>query len=382
MKKVMLIFGTRPEAIKMAPLIKEIEGNENLQCITCVTGQHREMLDQVLNIFDIRPDYDLDIMTKSQTLSSITHTLLPKLDTVIKEEMPDMVIVQGDTTTAFIGALAAFYNKIPVGHVEAGLRTWDKYNPFPEETNRAMITQIADYNFCPSKESYNNLVRESVDLNKLYITGNTVVDAMRYTVVPNYNNDILRWAEDSNLVFLTAHRRENVGNSLDNIFTAINEITKKYNNIKIVYPVHLNPVIKELAHKYFKDNDKIKLIEPLDVVNCHNILKKASFIITDSGGIQEEAVSLGKRVIVLREKTERPEGIETGHLKIVGTDTQNIIKAVDEVVNESKNIYSDYNPYGDGFASKKIVDIIVDELCNKNEIINSNQKVLKITKEN
>jgi len=382
MKKVMLIFGTRPEAIKMAPLIKVVEGNKNLQCITCVTGQHREMLDQVLKVFNIKPNYDLNIMTKDQTLSSITYNLLPKLDNIIKNENPDIVIVQGDTTTAFIGALVAFYNKIPVGHVEAGLRTYDKYNPFPEETNRAMITQIADFHFCPSTYSYSNLIKENVDKNKIYITGNTVVDAMRYTVVPNYNNDILEWAKESDLVFLTAHRRENVGNSLENIFTAINEITKKYDNIKIVYPVHLNPVIKDLASKYFSDNEKIRLIDPLDVVNCHNILKKASFIITDSGGIQEEAVSLGKRVIVLREKTERPEGIETGNLKIVGTNTQNIIKAVDEVVNESKNIYSDYNPYGDGFASKKIVDIIVDELCNKNEIINSNQKVLKITKEN
>lgn len=356
MKKVMLIFGTRPEAIKMAPLIKEINKCDELSSVICVTGQHRQMLDQVLNIFDIIPDYDLNIMTEKQNLNDVTCLILSKLRDIIEKENPDIVLVQGDTTTAFAGALAAFYSKKVIGHIEAGLRTYDKYSPYPEEMNRAMISRLADFHFCPTEENYNNLVKENIDTTKLFITGNTVVDVFKYTIDENYSNEILDWAANDKLIFFTAHRRENMGEYLAYVFKTINSIVHRYSNVKVVYPVHLNPSIRELAYHYFEKNDLVKLVEPLNVIDCHNILKRCSFVITDSGGIQEEAVSLNKRVLVLRDKTERIEGIDSGNLII---DKNNIADYVSKLLTEENiDISNNANVYGDGTASEKIVDIL------------------------
>ena len=364
MIKVMTIFGTRPEAIKMAPLVKELESRDNIESIVCVTAQHREMLDQVLNAFDIKPNYDLNIMKSGQTLSEITSRVLLGLEEIIKKENPNIVLVHGDTSTTFAGALAAFYNQIDIGHVEAGLRTWNKYSPFPEEMNRQMVDRITDMYFAPTNTSKENLLKESIDQSKIYVTGNTAIDAMKTTVRNNYNHEVLDWIGNDRMILLTAHRRENLGEPMKNIFKAVKKIIDEFDDVKVVYPIHLNPKVREVAYEIFSDMDKIKLIEPLEVIDFHNFINKSYIILTDSGGIQEEAPSLGKPVLVLRDTTERPEGIEAGTLKLVGTDEQTIHTETKKLLTDRK-IYDKMgkanNPYGDGYASKYIVDAILDK---------------------
>ena len=361
--KVLSIFGTRPEAIKMAPLIKELESRKEIQSIVCVTAQHRQMLDQVLDIFDIKPDFDLNIMQDKQTLGDITKRALVGLEDVIKKCNPDIVLVHGDTTTTFAGALAAFYNKVSIGHVEAGLRTYDKYSPYPEEMNRQMVDSLTDMYFAPTNLSKQNLINENIDEDKIFVTGNTVIDAMKYTIKKDYDNPNISWLDKNDkLILLTAHRRENLGDPMRNIFKAVDRITKEIDNIKVIYPVHLNPLVRQIAEEIFSNNDKVKLIEPLDVFDFHNFQNKSYIILTDSGGIQEEAPSLGKPVLVLRNTTERPEGIEAGTLKLVGTDTELIYKEIKNLLEnkeEYKKMSKAVNPYGDGFASKYIVDAII-----------------------
>ena len=363
MIKVMTIFGTRPEAIKMAPLVKELESREEIESIVCVTAQHREMLDQVLNIFKIKPDYDLNIMKQGQSLSEITSRVLLGLEEVIKKEEPNIILVHGDTTTTFAGALAAFYNKVDIGHVEAGLRTYDKYSPFPEEANRIMVDRITDMYFAPTEVSKNNLLKENIDESKIYVTGNTAIDAMKYTINNNYKNSLFDWIGDSKLILLTAHRRENLGEPMYNIFKAVKRLVNDNKNIKVIYPIHLNPLVRKIANEVFEDNDRIKLIEPLEVVDFHNFINKSYLILTDSGGIQEEAPSLGKPVLVLRDTTERPEGITAGTLKLVGTNEDDIYNEATILLN-NKNEYDKMskasNPYGDGNTSKYIVDAIIE----------------------
>ena len=364
MIKVMTIFGTRPEAIKMAPLVKELENRKEIESIVCVTAQHREMLDQVLNVFDIKPDYDLNIMKQGQTLSEITSRVLLGLEDVIKKENPNIILVHGDTTTTFAGALAAFYNQVDIGHVEAGLRTWDKYSPFPEEMNRQMVDRLTDMFFAPTEVSKNNLLNEGIDENKIYVTGNTAIDAMKTTVKDEYDNEVFDWIGKDRMILLTAHRRENLGEPMRRIFKAIKRVVDEYDDIKVVYPIHLNPKVREVAYEVFENMDRIKLIEPLEVIDFHNFINKSYIILTDSGGIQEEAPSLGKPVLVLRDTTERPEGITAGTLKLVGTDedviyneTKKLLEDEDEYLKMSKAS----NPYGDGTASKQIVDAIISK---------------------
>ena len=363
MIKVMTIFGTRPEAIKMAPLVKELENRKEIKSIVCVTAQHREMLDQVLNIFKIKPDYDLNIMKQGQSLSEITSRVLLGLEEVIKKEEPNIILVHGDTTTTFAGALAAFYNKVDIGHVEAGLRTYDKYSPFPEEANRIMVDRITDMYFAPTEVSKNNLLKENIEESKIYVTGNTAIDAMKYTISDNYENSIFDWVGDSKLILLTAHRRENLGEPMYNIFKAVKRLVNDNKDIKVIYPIHLNPLVRKIANEVFKDNDRIKLIEPLEEVDFHNFINKSYFILTDSGGIQEEAPSLGKPVLVLRDTTERPEGITAGTLKLVGTNEDDIYNEATILLNnksEYDKMSKASNPYGDGNTSKYIVDAIIE----------------------
>ena len=361
MIKVMSIFGTRPEAIKMAPLIKELESRKEIKSVVCVTAQHRQMLDQVLEVFQIVPDYDLNIMKSGQTLSEITTKVLLKLEQIIKEEKPNIILVHGDTTTTFSGALAGFYSQTDIGHVEAGLRTWNKYSPFPEEMNRQMVDRISDMCFAPTKVSKENLVKENIEESKIFITGNTAIDAMKTTIKQNYSHPIFDWLNGSKMILLTAHRRENLGNPMRNIFNAIKKIVDEFDDVKVVYPIHLNPQIREIANQILANNDKIKIIEPLEVIDFHNFINKSYIILTDSGGIQEEAPSLGKPVLVLRNTTERPEGIEAGTLKLVGLNEENIYLEVKKLI-EDKEEYNKMskasNPYGDGFASKRIADIL------------------------
>ena len=363
MIKVMTIFGTRPEAIKMAPLVKELESRKEIKSIVCVTAQHREMLDQVLNIFKIKPDYDLNIMKQGQSLSEITSRVLLGLEEVIKKEEPNIILVHGDTTTTFAGALAAFYNKVDIGHVEAGLRTYDKYSPFPEEANRIMVDRITDMYFAPTEVSKNNLLKENIDESKIYVTGNTAIDAMKYTISNSYKNSLFDWVGDSKLILLTAHRRENLGEPMYNIFKAVKRLVNDNKDIKVIYPIHLNPLVRKIANEVFEDNERIKLIEPLEVVDFHNFINKSYLILTDSGGIQEEAPSLGKPVLVLRDTTERPEGITAGTLKLVGTNENDIYNEATLLLN-NKNEYNKMskasNPYGDGNTSKYIVDAIIE----------------------
>ena len=363
MIKVMTIFGTRPEAIKMAPLVKELDSRKEIKSIVCVTAQHREMLDQVLNIFKIKPDYDLNIMKQGQSLSEITSRVLLGLEEVIKKEEPNIILVHGDTTTTFAGALAAFYNKVDIGHVEAGLRTYDKYSPFPEEANRIMVDRITDMYFAPTEVSKNNLLKENIDESKIYVTGNTAIDAMKYTISDNYKNSLFDWIGDSKLILLTAHRRENLGEPMYNIFKAVKRLVNDNKDIKVIYPIHLNPLVRKIANEVFEDNERIKLIEPLEVVDFHNFINKSYLILTDSGGIQEEAPSLGKPVLVLRDTTERPEGITAGTLKLVGTNEDDIYNEATILLN-NKNEYDKMskasNPYGDGNTSKYIVDAIIE----------------------
>ena len=367
MIKVMTIFGTRPEAIKMAPLVKELERRKEIESVVCVTAQHREMLDQVLTVFDIKPDYDLNIMKQGQTLSEITSRVLLGLEEVINKENPNIILVHGDTTTTFAGALAAFYNKIDIGHVEAGLRTWDKYSPFPEEMNRQMVDRMTDIFFAPTEVSKNNLLSENIPKEKIYVTGNTAIDAMKTTIKENYNNEIFDWLGNDKLILLTAHRRENLGQPMRHIFRAVKRIVEEYPNVKVVYPIHLNPKVREVANEVFKGINQVRLIEPLEVFDFHNFQNKSYIILTDSGGIQEEAPSLGKPVLVLRDTTERPEGITAGTLKLVGTDEETIYIETKKLLDD-KNEYNKMshasNPYGDGFASKYIVDAIIKKYQN------------------
>lgn len=363
--KVMSVFGTRPETIKMAPLIKELENRDEIESIVCVTAQHRQMLDQVLNAFHITPDFDLDVMQQGQTLSDITVRVLKGLEQVIQQIKPDIVLVHGDTTTTFAGALAAFYQQVSIGHVEAGLRTHNKYSPYPEEANRQFVGVIADINFAPTLQSKQNLLNEGKSPESIIVTGNTAIDALHLTVRPDYEDDITQWVGDDRLIMLTAHRRENLGEPMRNIFRAIKRIVEKHQNVKVVYPVHLNPVVVRLAEEVLGECDRVKLIKPLEVLEFHNLLNKSFLILTDSGGVQEEAPSLGKPVIVLRDTTERPEGIEAGTLKIAGTDENTVFAMIDELLcdpREYERMSKASNPYGDGFASKRIVDEIVKRL--------------------
>lgn len=365
MLKIMLVFGTRPEAIKMAPLFKEIESRKNIESFICVTAQHREMLDQVLKIFNIKPKYDLNIMHSGQTLSSITSKILDGIDKVIRIEKPDIILVHGDTTTAYVSALAAFYNQVKIGHVEAGLRTYNKYSPFPEELNRQMIDRLSDYYFAPTKEAALNLLDEGIKEKSIFITGNTAIDALKTTVNTKFNHSLFEWIGNSKLILLTAHRRENLGDPLKNIFKAVNKILDDTDDVKIIYPIHLNPMIKNIANDYLKDSEKIKIIPPLDVLDFHNFMNKSYLILTDSGGIQEEAPALGKPVLVLRDTTERPEGIEAGTLKLIGTNAESIYKSTMSLLynkNEYEKMANAINPYGDGTSSKQITDALIREL--------------------
>ena len=364
MIKVMSIFGTRPEAIKMAPLVKELERREEIESIVCVTAQHRQMLDQVLETFDIKPDYDLNIMKDGQTLGDVTTRALNGLEDVIKEVKPNIVLVHGDTTTTFAGALAAFYNQVDIGHVEAGLRTNDKYSPFPEEMNRQMVSCMADMNFAPTKLSADNLLKENRKKESIYITGNTAIDAMATTVREDYSHKELDWIKDGEkLILLTAHRRENLGEPMRHIFTAIKRIVDEFEDVKVIYPIHMNPLVRSVAKEVFEGTDRVKLIEPLEVFDFHNFINRSYIILTDSGGIQEEAPGLGKPVLVLRDTTERPEGIEAGTLKLVGTDSERIYEETKKLLTD-KSVYDSMsescNPYGDGHASERIVDAIIE----------------------
>ena len=361
MKKVMLVFGTRPEAIKMCPLVNELKTRKNLETIVCVTGQHREMLDQVLDVFKVQPDYDLSIMKERQTLFDVTTNILNKIKSVLEKEKPDVVLVHGDTSTTFVTALACFYLQIPVGHVEAGLRTYNIYSPYPEEFNRQAVSIISKYNFAPTELSKNNLLKEGKDENTIYVTGNTAIDALKTTVKDGYTHPELEWAKDSRLIMITAHRRENLGEPMCHMFRAIRRVMDEHPDVKAIYPIHMNPVVRETAQSILGDDDRIHIIDPLEVLDFHNFLANSYMILTDSGGIQEEAPSLGKPVLVMRDTTERPEGIAAGTLKLVGTDEETIYKNFKDLL-ESKEEYEKMskasNPYGDGFACKKIADIL------------------------
>ncbi|MGG6440231.1 UDP-N-acetylglucosamine 2-epimerase (non-hydrolyzing) [Saccharococcus caldoxylosilyticus] len=361
--KVMTIFGTRPEAIKMAPLVLELKKHSELiEPIVTVTAQHRQMLDQVLEIFHIKPDYDLNIMKDRQTLTDITVRALEGLDDVMKKVKPDLVLVHGDTTTTFVASLAAFYNQIAVGHVEAGLRTWNKYSPFPEEMNRQLTGVIADLHFAPTKKAYENLIHENKKPDSIFITGNTAIDALKTTVTENYKHDILAKIGNDRMILLTAHRRENLGESMRNMFRAIKRIVQEHEDVQVVYPVHLNPAVREVADEILGHDPRIHLIEPLDVFDFHNLAARAFLILTDSGGVQEEAPSLGVPVLVLRDTTERPEGIEAGTLKLAGTNEETIYRMARELLNnrnEYEKMAKASNPYGDGQASKRIVQAIL-----------------------
>lgn len=357
----MLVFGTRPEAIKMCPLIKELKNRDNIQSIVCVTGQHRQMLDQVLKVFDIVPDYDLSIMKNKQTLFDVTINILERIKLVLEEVRPDIVLVHGDTSTSFVTALACFYLQIPVGHVEAGLRTYNIYSPYPEEFNRQAIGIISNYNFAPTELSKKNLVNEGKNPKTIYVTGNTAIDALKTTVSKDYSHPELEWASDSRLILITAHRRENLGEPMKNMFNAIRRVMDEHTNVKAIYPIHMNPAVREIANSILGNDDRIHIIEPLDVLDFHNFLARSYLILTDSGGIQEEAPSLGKPVLVMRDTTERPEGIAAGTLKLVGIEEETIYKNFTELLDD-ENAYNSManatNPYGDGFASKRIADIL------------------------
>lgn len=362
MVKVLSVFGTRPETIKMAPLLKELERRSEIESVVCVTGQHREMLDQVLKAFAIHPDYDLHIMKQGQTLSGITQAILEKLDRVLAQTAPDILLVHGDTTSAFAGALCGYYHKIPVGHVEAGLRTYNKYSPYPEEINRQFISLVADMNFAPTEKSRENLLREGKDSDTIYVTGNTAIDALQLTVRPDYEDEITRWAKGSRLIVLTAHRRENLGEPMRGMFRAIRRICEKNPDVKVVYPVHLNPMVSDAAKEIFGSMENVRLIPPLEVVEFHNLLAKSYMILTDSGGIQEEAPSLHKPVVVLRDTTERPEGVQAGTLRLAGTEEETIYRIIDELLCDKAQydaMCKAENPYGDGQASVRIADAIL-----------------------
>ncbi len=369
MIKVMSIFGTRPEAIKMAPLVKELERRTEVRSIVCVTAQHREMLDQVLETFEITPDYDLNIMKQGQTLTDVTVSALKGLEEVIIKEKPDIILVHGDTTTTFAGALAAFYNQVAIGHVEAGLRTYNKYSPYPEEMNRQMVDRMTDMFFAPTEVSRQNLLRENVEDSKVYVTGNTAIDAMATTVRENYSHPELEWiGEGERLILLTAHRRENLGDPMRHIFRGIRRIVDEFPDVKVVYPIHMNPKVREVAAEVFEGCDRVRLIEPLEVFDFHNFQNRSYIILSDSGGIQEEAPSLGKPVLVLRDTTERPEGIAAGTLKLVGTDEERIYEETKRLLTdeeEYRRMSQASNPYGDGHASQRIADAIIEKFSGR-----------------
>ena len=365
MKKVMVVFGTRPEAIKMCPLVNELKTRKSLQTIVCVTGQHREMLQQVLNVFNVVPDYNLDIMKDKQSLFDVTINILQRIKEVLDKEHPDIVLVHGDTSTTFVTALACYYCNIPVGHVEAGLRTYNIFSPYPEEFNRQAVSIISRFNFAPTQLSADNLIKEGKDKSTIYITGNTAIDALKVTVKKDYHNDLLDWVGNSRLIMLTAHRRENLGEPMKHMFRAIKRIVDEFEEIKVIYPIHMNPAVREIANSILGDDDRIKIIEPLEVVDFHNFLAKSYMILTDSGGIQEEAPSLGKPVLVMRDTTERPEGIKAGTLKLVGTSEETIYMEFKKMLSdkeEYEKMSKASNPYGDGFACKRIADILEENL--------------------
>ena len=361
----MLVFGTRPEAIKMCPVVKELKNRDNFQTLVCVTGQHREMLDQVLETFDVVPDYDLSIMTKQQTLFDITTNILNRIKSVLEKEKPDVVLVHGDTSTTFVTALACFYLQIPVGHVEAGLRTYDIFAPYPEEFNRQAVGIISQFNFAPTEKAKQNLLNEGKNPDSIFVTGNTVIDALKTTVKKDYNHPELEWAKNSRLIFITAHRRENLGQPMHNMFRAIRRVMEENPDLKALYPIHMNPVVRRAADEELGDFNRIHIIDPIEVLDCHNIMSRSYLILTDSGGIQEEAPSLGKPVLVMREKTERPEGIAAGTLKLVGTDENTIYNNFKELLTNIKayeKMSKASNPYGDGHACERIADILTKKL--------------------
>ncbi len=365
MKKVMLVFGTRPEAIKMCPLVNELKSRKNLKTLVCVTGQHRQMLDMVLEAFDVTPDYDLSIMKEKQTLFDVTTNILNNIKEVLEKEAPDVVLVHGDTSTTFVTALACFYLQIPVGHVEAGLRTYNIYSPFPEEFNRQAVGIVSRFNFAPTEMSRDNLLKEGKNPETIFITGNTAIDALKTTVKEDYSHEILDWASDSRLIMLTAHRRENLGQPLRNMFSAIKRIVDETPDIKVIYPIHMNPVVRQAAAEILGNHDRIRIIDPLDVLDFHNFLARSYLILTDSGGIQEEAPSLGKPVLVMRDTTERPEGIKAGTLKLVGTSEETIYNEFKKLLTdktEYDKMSKASNPYGDGLACKRIGDILENNL--------------------
>ncbi|MBV5191995.1 MULTISPECIES: non-hydrolyzing UDP-N-acetylglucosamine 2-epimerase [Staphylococcus] len=361
MKRIMTIFGTRPEAIKMAPLVLQLKKEEQLEPVVVVTAQHREMLDSVLETFNIQPDYDLNVMKPGQTLSQVTSRVLTGLEDIIKEVQPDMILVHGDTTTTFAGSLAAFYNEISIGHVEAGLRTWNKYSPFPEEMNRQMTGIMADLHFAPTEQAEKNLLNENKDPQSVVVTGNTAIDAMHTTIDQDYQSEIIQRHQDKRIILLTSHRRENIGQPMENIFKAARRIVEEIEDAVIVYPMHKNPKVRDIARQYLSDHDRIELIEPLEVVDFHNFAHQSYLILTDSGGVQEEAPSLGKPVLVLRDTTERPEGVEAGTLKLAGTEEEDVYRLTKELLTD-KELYQSMsiaqNPYGDGHASERICNHI------------------------
>ena len=362
MKKILLVFGTRPEAIKMCPLVNELKRRSNVDVKVCVTGQHRQMLDQVLNTFGVAPEYDLSIMKEEQTLFDITTSILEKIKSVLEEENPDVVLVHGDTSTTFVTALACFYLQIPLGHVEAGLRTYNIYSPFPEEFNRQAVSIISQYNFAPTALAAQNLISEGRDPSTIFITGNTVIDAMKHTVKDDYTHPELEWVGNDKLIFITAHRRENLGQPMHNMFRAIRRVLDEHPNCKAVYPIHMNPIVRQAANEELGGCDRIHIIEPIEVFDCHNFEARCYLCLTDSGGIQEECPSYGKPVLVMRDTTERPEGVDAGTLRLVGTDEETIYKNFNELLlnQDAYNAMSHAcNPYGDGQACERIADILV-----------------------
>ncbi len=363
MKKILAVFGTRPEAIKMCPVVKELKKHKGFETVVCITGQHKEMLWPILDTFHIIPHYDLDIMEKGQTLFDITEKVMSGIRSILEKEKPVTVLVHGDTTSAFAAALAGYYLNVPVCHVEAGLRTYDHYSPFPEEFNRLAVDAVSDLFFAPTEKARDNLIKEGKSEKAVYVTGNTVIDALRTTIYPGYTHEILQWAGKDRLILLTAHRRENLGNAMRDMFLAVRDIVSEYEDVRVVYPVHLNPMVRKTANEVLGKTQKVMLTEPLNVMDFHNIMERCYFVVTDSGGIQEEAPSLGKPVLVMRDVTERPEGVEAGTLKLVGTSRQGIKKAMQELLTD-KEMYgrmsAAVNPYGDGRASERIARIISD----------------------
>ena len=361
MKTIMIVFGTRPEAIKMCPLVKELKGRKELRTVVCVTGQHRQMLDMVLDAFHVTPDYDLSIMKEKQTLFDVTTGILERIKMVLEEVRPDVVLVHGDTSTTFVTALACFYMQIPVGHVEAGLRTYNIYSPYPEEFNRQAVGIIAKYNFAPTSVSRENLLREGKSADTIFVTGNTAINALKTTVRENYTHPELEWAAGSRLIMLTAHRRENLGQPMHNMFRAIRRVLDEHPDVKAIYPIHMNPIVRQAAEEELGGCDRVRIIEPLDVLDFHNFLARCYMILTDSGGIQEEAPSLGKPVLVMRDTTERPEGIAAGTLKLVGTSEETIYREFTKLLTDSSAydaMSKASNPYGDGHACQRIADIL------------------------